>query len=178
MSPGDAVKEQTSRRGSRQRRGHRLSAASPARRAKALLLAPLLIIGTLGLGWLAWSAVEWRQGRTPSYRLTHLRVVRQSDGHAAGWCRSALRVVCCAVLVIPTLLACSVLAIAFVMGASPPDGLLRQARSAPWDVLTRTEVIDERVGAVGPGLRLGRNWPAEPSSQLLRSGDVRRWRQN
>jgi hypothetical protein len=87
-------------------------------------------------------------------------------------------VVCCAVLVIPTLVACSVLALAFVMGASPPDGLLRQARSAPWDVLTRTEVIDERIGAVGPGLRLGRNWPAEPSSQLLRSADVRRWRQN
>ena len=58
-----------------------------------------------------------------------------------------LRELCVLVLLLPTLVACSLLAVAFVMGASPPDGLLRQPRAAPWDVLTRTEVVDE----FGPG---------------------------
>ena len=40
----------------------------------------------------------------------------------------------------------------FAMGASPPDGLLRQPRAAPWDLLTATKVLDERAEpAVDPG---------------------------
>jgi RDD family len=117
--------------------------AGPGGRAKALALTVPLLLVTLVVGWLAWSIVEWRAGRTPAYRLTGHRVVRRSDGRPIGFCRSALRELCCLVLLIPTLLACCLLAIVFVMGASPPEGLSSQPRRAPWDVLTATEVMRE-----------------------------------
>jgi hypothetical protein len=71
-----------------------------------------------------------------------------------------------------------VLAVTFVMGASPPDGLLRKPRAAPWDVLTRTEVVDELGRARGrTKLKLGEDWPIDPSPALVRrSGE--KWRQN
>jgi hypothetical protein len=118
-------------------------AANLGARSKALLLTPLLIVATLGVGWLAWSVVEWWSGRTPSYRRTHLRVVRRSDGKPIGLGRSLLRELCCAVLLVPTLVGCLFLALGFAMGASPPEGIFNQARNAPWDFLSRTRVVDE-----------------------------------
>ena len=126
--------------------------AGLGRRIKALLLTVLLVVVTLGVGWLVWSVVEWRRGRTASFRLTGLRVVRRSDGRPIGLARSILRnAICCTLLLVPTIVACCVLAIAFVMGASPPDQLLREPRTAPWDFLTRTKVVSERpVAATEP----------------------------
>jgi len=73
----------------------------------------------------------------------NLRVVRRFDGRPIGLGRSVLREACCALLLVPTLVACCFLALGFVMGASPPEGLFGQSRRAPWDVLTRTAVVDE-----------------------------------
>jgi len=122
---------------------YRLPAANVGARSKALLLTPFLIVVTLGVGWFAWSVVEWCGGRTPSYRRTHLRVVRKSDGKPIGLGRSVLREACCALLLIPTLVACCILALSFAMGASPPEGVFGQSRHAPWDLFTRTDVVDE-----------------------------------
>lgn len=114
-------------------------------RIKALLFTLLLIVVTLGVGWLAWSVVEWRHGRTVSFKLMGLRVVRASDGRPIGLGLSLLRnALLCTVLLIPTVLTCIVLALAFVMGASPPEGLLTKPRHAPWDRLTKTTVVQER----------------------------------
>lgn len=143
----------------------------PARlglRLRALALTPLLVVVTLGLGWLVWSMVEWRRGRTPGYRVVGLYVVRRSDGRRAGWLRSALRALCCAVLVLPTIAVCCLLALAFVMGASPPNDLLRRARAAPWDLLSSTTVVEERRR--GRRLVLGGDWPADASMDGLGTG--------
>lgn len=121
----------------------RLLAAGVGTRIRALLLTAVLLIVTLGVGWLAWSVVEWCSGRTPSYRRLHLRVVRRSDGKPIGLGRSLLREACCGLLLLPTLLACCFLALGLVMGASPPGGILGQSRRAPWDLLTHTEVVNE-----------------------------------
>ena len=119
--------------------------AGLGRRIKALLLTALLVVATLVVGWLVWSVVEWRRGSTASFRLTGLRVVRRSDGRPIGLVRSILRnAICCTLLLVPTIVACCLLAIAFVMGASPPDRLLLEPRTAPWDLLTRSEVVSER----------------------------------
>jgi hypothetical protein len=119
--------------------------ASLGRRIGALALTLLLLVGTLVVGWLAWSLIEWRHGRTPSYRLLGLRVVRRSDAQPVGLGRSLLRSgICCPVLVVPTVLIGGLVGFCFAMGASPPDGLLRQPRTAPWDYLTATKVLDER----------------------------------
>ncbi len=126
-------------------------------RIKALLVTALLVVATLGVGWLVWSVLEWRQGSTASFRLTGLRVVRRSTGRRIGLTRSVVRnAVCCTVLLVPTIVACCLIAFAFVMGASPPDRLLRKPRAAPWDLLTDTEVVFER-----PLLRRDPDWVAE-----------------
>ena len=124
----------------------RTSAASLVKRSEALALTPLLMIATLGIGWLVWSVLEWRHGRTPSYRLLGLRVVRRSGDAPVRLWRSAARAGICLLLVLPTVAVCCVVGLCFVFGASPPDGLLRDPRTAPWDWLTATRVTDERTG--------------------------------
>jgi hypothetical protein len=171
-------------RGQAPDRGRVHPIAPPARpagldaRTRTLALTPALIVATLGVGWLLWSVAEWRHGSTPAYRRMGLRVVRRSDGRPIGLWRSLLRELCLLVLLVPTLVVCSLVASAFLMGASAPDGLLRQPRAAPWDVLTRTEVVDELGRARGrTKLKLGADWPIDPSPALLRrSGE--KWRQN
>ena len=129
--------------------------ASLGRRIEALLLTVFIFVGSLGIGWLAWSVIEWRTGRTPSYRLLKLRVVSRPDGRPIGFTRSFVRNgIFCTVLLIPTIVVCCLLGAVFVMGASPPDQLLTLPRAAPWDRLTRTEVVDERPALVPDDLAI------------------------
>lgn len=141
--------------------------ASLAARVEALGLTFVLFVVTLGIGWLVWSFVEWRHGRTASFRVRGLRVVRQSDGRPIGLCRSIVRNgICCTLLLVPTIVACMILALAFVMGASAPDGLMKQPRRAPWDLLTGTRVLDQRARlASRKRLRL-ESWPEDVSVSL------------
>jgi hypothetical protein len=126
--------------------------ASFGRRLEALVLTPLLLIVTLGIGWLVWSILEWRSGRTPSYRLLGLRVVRRTGGEPIGLGRSLARSgLCCTLLVVPTIVIGGVVGVCFAMGASPPDGLLSRPRAAPWDQLTGTKVLDERAASAVEG---------------------------
>jgi hypothetical protein len=121
-------------------------AASLGRRIGALGLTAVLLVATLVVGYLAWSVFEWRHSRTPSYRLLKLRVATRADGRPIGPGRSFLRSgVCCTVLVVPTVVVGAVVLLCFAFGASPPDGLFRQPRRAPWDSLTGTTVLDERA---------------------------------
>jgi len=142
--------------------------ASTAARLETLGLTFLLFVVTLGIGWLVWSVVEWRKGRTASFGLRGLRVVRLSDGRPIGLCRSIVRnALCCTLLLVPTAVVCAVLALAFVMGASPPEGLMKQARRAPWDVLTGTTVLDQRARVVSSTRRLRvERWPDDVSVSM------------
>jgi hypothetical protein len=123
----------------------RQPAASLGKRIEAVVLAPLLFVVTLGIGWLIWSVFEWRNGRTPSYRLLGLRIVRLADDRPIHVWRSLARAIMCLLLVLPTILVGCVIGLSFVFGASAPDGLLRRPRTAPWDRLTATRVVDERT---------------------------------
>ena len=136
-------------------------AASLGRRIGALALTVLLLLVTLVVGWVVWSVFEWRHGRTPSYRLLGLRVVRRVDAQPIGLGRSFLRSgVCCSLLVVPTVVIGAVILLCFAFGASPPDGLFRQPRRAPWDALTSTTVLDERTR---PTIQLGAEFrPIDP----------------
>ncbi len=50
----------------------------------------------------------------------------------------------CTVLLVPTMLIALMVAITFVMGASPPNDLFSKPRNAPWDRLMKTTVVQER----------------------------------
>jgi hypothetical protein len=148
-------------------------AASLGRRIEALVLGVLLVVGTLVVGWLVWSAFEWSQGRTPTYRLLGLRAVSRSDGQPIGLGRSFLRSgICCPLLVVPTAVVGAVVLLCFAFGASPPDGLFRQPRRAPWDILTATTVLDERPR---PTVQLGAEFqPIDPVDLGGVTGSVER----
>ena len=122
------------------------SAASFGKRLEALALGSVLFVGTLGIGWIVWSLFEWGSGRTPSYHLLGLRVVRISNGRPIGLGRSMARSSICGLLLLPTIAVCCVIGICFLLGASAPDRLLRDPQRAPWDRLTATRVTDERMG--------------------------------
>ena len=136
-------------------------AASLGRRIGALGLSVLLLVATLVVGFAVWSVLEWRHGRTPSYRLLGLRVVRSADRQTIGLGRSFLRSgLLCPLLVVPTAVIGAVILLCFAFGASPPEGLFRQPRRAPWDTLTATTVLDERTR---PVIRLGAEFrPIDP----------------
>jgi hypothetical protein len=145
-----------------------LPRASMGARILALLLTFGLVVVTLGVGWLVWSILEWHDGRTASFRLVGLRVVRSSDGRPIGLGRSILRnALLCTLLLVPVILICIVVAISFVMGASPPNDLFSKARHAPWDRLTGTTVVQERRRRFSRGKYAHlSDWPAanEPVS--------------
>jgi hypothetical protein len=117
--------------------------ASVGKRMEALALAPLLFVVTLGVGWLVWCVVEWANGRTPSYRLLGLRVVRTSDEttHSFGQILRSRH----HLSGVGGSHHCGLLRyrFTFVFGASAPEDLLRRPRTAPWDHITGTKVIDE-----------------------------------
>jgi hypothetical protein len=117
--------------------------ASFGKRLEALALTPLLFVVTLGLGWVFWCLFEWRNGRTPSYRVLRLHVVRLSDGQPIRVGRSIVRSGICCLLLVPTILVCVIIGISFAFGASAPDDLFRDPRRAPWDHFTRTKVTSE-----------------------------------
>ena len=132
----------------------RQPAATLGQRTAALALTPLLFVVTLGVGWLVWSVLEWRGGRTPSYRVLGMRVVLVSDERPIRWARSLARSSICGLLLIPTVAICCVIGICFVFGASSPDDLFTRPRTAPWDHLTATKVTDDRPQP-GPGGDVG-----------------------
>jgi hypothetical protein len=71
----------------------------PGGRLCALLLELVLIVGTLGVGWLLWSLVSWSSGRTPAHQLLGHVVADAATGQSLGWGRMALRqVVACGLL--------------------------------------------------------------------------------
>jgi len=68
--------------------------ARPARKdqvASAYVLAVLLFIVTLGVGYLIWSVVTWGQGQTPAQRIRGLRCWRPETGRVADRGQMALR---------------------------------------------------------------------------------------
>jgi len=65
--------------------------SSPGKRLGAYLLDNLLYIATLGIGWLIWSLIIWKDGYTPAKKLLGMRVVRLDTSQPATWGWMALR---------------------------------------------------------------------------------------
>ncbi len=65
--------------------------ANKGRAALAYVLAVLLFVVTLGIGYIIWSLVAWSRGQTPAQRLLGLRCWRPETGRPASRGQMALR---------------------------------------------------------------------------------------
>lgn len=60
-------------------------------RLGGLLLDGVLVICTVGVGWLAWWIIAWDYGRSPAKTILRTRVVRADNRELPGFARMALR---------------------------------------------------------------------------------------
>jgi hypothetical protein len=58
--------------------------ASRGQVARSWFLGLTLFVATLGVGYLTWSVITWRQGRTPAQRMLGLRCWLPLEGQVAG----------------------------------------------------------------------------------------------
>jgi uncharacterized RDD family membrane protein YckC len=63
--------------------GVRLSSAG--KRFGGYVLETVLFVVTLGLGWLIWSLIVWKDGKTPAKGLLGMRVLKLQTGAKATW---------------------------------------------------------------------------------------------
>jgi hypothetical protein len=98
-----------------------------------------LFVVTLGVGWLGWSAYEWRFGRTPAKRLLRMTVVRPSNGQPADWTTMALREVVYGIGIVG-LFGAVTLGLGWAIGAA---FVLSPSKQAMWDRLAFTTVVRE-----------------------------------
>jgi uncharacterized RDD family membrane protein YckC len=56
----------------------------------ALLEIPLAIV-TLGIGWVIWDLIVWKNGQTPAKQLLNMRIVDGVTGQPIDWGRSFMR---------------------------------------------------------------------------------------
>lgn len=116
--------------------------SSPRRRARSLVLEVVLVVVTLGVGWLVWSAVLWRRGQTPAKCLMRMRCIDTRSGAAAGARTMAAREL--ALKWVPGLAS---LGLTLMTGGLVALG---ERHEAVWDKLARTIVIDDPEGRYRP----------------------------
>lgn len=112
--------------------GVRLS--TPAKRFGAMLLEILLAIVTLGIGYLIWSLIVYKNGQTPAKQIMGMRIVSLEDGAHSSWGRTFLREI-----IIKSI-------IGFVIGWTivPYLWLLwDKDRQQLWDKMAGTVVVDD-----------------------------------
>jgi uncharacterized RDD family membrane protein YckC len=65
--------------------------SSPGRRFGGYLLEGLLLVVTLGIGWLIWALVVFSRGQTPAKQILGMRAVKLRTGARATWGTMFLR---------------------------------------------------------------------------------------
>jgi uncharacterized RDD family membrane protein YckC len=65
--------------------------ASFQHRLGAIALDSVLLVLTLGIGWLIWSMIVWGEGQTPAKKILKLRTLNQTNGRSASWGHMGIR---------------------------------------------------------------------------------------
>jgi uncharacterized RDD family membrane protein YckC len=110
--------------------------SSPWRRFGAWWLDRLLMVVTLGIGWIIWTLIIWKDGYTPAKKLLDMRVIKRSTGRPCGWADMLLRD-----FVILGLLNQITFGLFMLVGMF---FTFDDRRQALWDRMVDTTVIDER----------------------------------
>ena len=71
--------------------GLNLRYASFQHRLGAIVLDAVLMVVTLGIGWLIWSFIVWGEGQTPAKKILKLRTINFTNGLPATWGHMGLR---------------------------------------------------------------------------------------
>jgi uncharacterized RDD family membrane protein YckC len=123
-----------------------LPLATLGQRFGAYCLDVLLMLVTLGVGWLVWSCFTFTKGQSPAKAILGHRVVRQDTGQAAPWTDMFLRNVILQFGL--TLLSVLLLGIPMLIGG----GLILAGdlRQTAWDRLAGTRVVVDPAGVSLP----------------------------
>lgn len=65
--------------------------SNAGRRLGAHMLDVLLLVVTVGIGWLIWSVIVWARGQSPGKQILGMRVVNLRTGSRASWGRMFVR---------------------------------------------------------------------------------------
>ena len=117
--------------------------ASRLLRLGGLLLEVLLVVATLGVGWLIWLFFTAQASQTPAKRMLHMYILDAAGGAVPAW-RIWFREV--VVKGLPILLIGY-----FVVAASVGVFLVNRDRRALHDLIAGTIVVHVREDSAGPG---------------------------
>ncbi len=117
--------------------------SSRARRLGGFLLGAALFVVTLGVGYVVWSLIVWRDGTTPAKKLLHMTVVSTETGQPATWECLVIREGVAKFLLCGMVIGSLLPGIGFALCALPIFG---GARQTVWDKMTTTLVVDDPAG--------------------------------
>jgi uncharacterized RDD family membrane protein YckC len=103
----------------------------------------LLAVVTLGIGYLIWSIIIWKDGTTPAMKIMHLRCIKKDTRQVATRGTMALREIVGGL--VQGALNYILIGLVFYFMI-----LWDQNRQMIWDKIAGTIVIKEPAGVVGP----------------------------
>lgn len=111
--------------------------SSAGKRFGAFLLEIVLAIVTLGIGWIIWDLIAWKDGQSPAKKVLHMRILNAQTGQPLTWGESFVRNFLCYGLIgaIPLLGA-----LYRIVGAC---FVFNDDRRALWDRMVNSVVVDE-----------------------------------
>jgi uncharacterized RDD family membrane protein YckC len=65
--------------------------ASFQHRLGAIVLDSVLMVVTLGIGWIIWALIVWSEGQTPAKKILKLRTINFTNGQRATWGHMGIR---------------------------------------------------------------------------------------
>lgn len=112
--------------------------SSAGKRLGAYLLEGVLMLFTLGIGWIIWSLVVWGKGQSPAKSLLGMRCVRKDTGRVATFGTMALReLVGKGIIGTVSFGITTLISMFMILGAE---------RSTIWDKIGNTVVVDDPQG--------------------------------
>ncbi len=116
--------------------------SSAGKRFGGDLLEGLLVVVTLGIGWLIWSLIVWSKGQTPAKALLGMRCVATDTGRAASWGTMAMREIVGKGILGGVTFGVTTLVSCFMV--------LGDTHEAVWDKIAKTIVVDDPDGRLLP----------------------------
>jgi uncharacterized RDD family membrane protein YckC len=140
-----------------------LVTATPLRRLGGFVLDRVLVVLTLGIGWLVWSAIVWQRGQSPGKQLLRMYIIQQDGTRAGGW-PTFLREIVIKGLVV-SLLSVITLGLFHIVGAL--WCLWDAERQTLWDKMVNTYIAYSPSGFMPETAAEQRLRGAPPASALI-----------